>query len=118
MLVPSVSGLAVSNENGDPISASARAVADILKEVPVYEDAVQPAAKEVGKSLQTIGRAVNVALSPVLGLVWGAEQIKSFIYERVGAKLEGVSPEDIQQPKPHIAVPAIDALRYTGGEEE
>jgi len=44
------------------------------------------------------------------------EQIRDFVRERVAKKLEGVPPEDIQQPKPHIAVPAIDALRYTGAE--
>lgn len=106
-------------ENGEgKIAQTAQAIAAITEAVPVYQDAVQPAAKEVGKSLHVVGRAVNVALSPILGLVWGAEQIQKFIYERVGAKLEQVPPEDIQKPKPHIAVPVVDALRYTGEEVE
>ncbi|PZU29895.1 MAG: hypothetical protein DI584_01550 [Stenotrophomonas sp.] len=63
-------------------------------------------------------RAVNAALSPVEGLVWGVERIRDFVRERVASKLENVPPEDIQQPKPHIAVPAIEALRYTGTESD
>lgn len=106
------------DENGGTIGETAKAVAEVVKAVPVYQDAIQPAAKEVGKSLQLVARAVNAALAPVEGLVWGVEKIRDFVRERVAAKLENVPPEDVQQPKPHIAVPAIEALRYTGAESE
>lgn len=85
--------------------------------MPVYQDAVQPAAKEIGKGLQVVAKAVNAALIPVEGLIWGVEQIRDFVRDRVAKKLEAIPPEDIQQPKAHIAVPAIDALRYTGTED-
>lgn len=104
----------MSDDGEGKIVQTAQAIAAIAEVVPVYQDAIQPAAKEVGKSLQVIGRAVNVALSPIVGLVWGAEQIQQFIYQRVGAKLENVPPEDIIRPKSHIAVPVVDALRYIG----
>jgi hypothetical protein len=107
-----------SNENGGTIGETAKAVAELAKSVPIYQDAIQPAAKEAGKSLHLVARAVNAALAPVEGLVWGVERIRDFVRERVAAKLDNVPPEDVQQPKPHIAVPAIEALRYTGAESE
>jgi hypothetical protein len=106
------------NENAGVIGETAKAVSELAKSVPVYQDAIQPAAKEVGKSLHLVTRAVNAALAPAEGLVWGVERIRDFVRERVAAKLDNVPPEEVQQPKPHIAVPAIEALRYTGAESE
>lgn len=111
----------MSEEENNKTSSTteiAKAVGEIVDKVPIYQDAIQPAAKEVGKGLKIIAKAVNTALMPVEGLIWGVEQIKDFVHERVSQKLEDVPPEDIQQPKPHIAVPAIDALRYTGSEDD
>lgn len=100
------------------VGDTARAVAELAKAVPIYEDALQPAAKEAGKSLHLVTRAVNAALVPVEGLVWGVEKIRDFVHERVAKKLENVPPDEVQQPKPHIAVPTIEALRYTGEESD
>lgn len=100
------------------VSGTVKAVSELVKAVPIYQDAVQPAAKEAGKSLHLVVRAVNAALTPVEGLVWGVERIRDFVRERVAAKLGNVPPEDVQPPKPHIAVPAIEALRYTGEEPD
>ena len=111
----------MSEEENNKTSSTteiAKAVGEIVDKVPIYQDAIQPAAKEVGKGLKVIAKAVNTALMPVEGLIWGVEQIKDFVHERVSQKLEDIPPEDIQQPKPHIAVPAIDALRYTGSEDD
>lgn len=43
----------------------------------LYKDAVQPAAKEIGKGLATLAKTINVALSPITGFVWGYEQIEN-----------------------------------------
>jgi hypothetical protein len=102
---------------GGKVTEIVKAVGELADKVPIYQDAIQPAAKEMGKGLHVVVRAVNAALAPVEGLIWGVEQIREFVRERVAKKLENVPPEDIQQPKPHIGVPAIDALRYTGTEE-
>ena len=75
---------------------------------------LQPVAKETGKALQTVGRAVNAALLPVRGLVWGVEKIEEFVYSRVSKKLEGVPAENICTPDPAVAGPALESLRYTG----
>lgn len=95
----------------------ANAVAAVAKEVPIYQDALQPAAQEVGKALGTVAKLVNVALAPVSALVWGYEQIREFTATKVAEKLKDVPPEKIVTPSPNIAGPAIEALRYTGHEE-
>lgn len=47
-----------------------KAVTGLVKEVSIYQDAIQPVAKETGKALGTVGRAVNAALLPIRALVW------------------------------------------------
>jgi hypothetical protein len=93
------------------------AVTGLVKAVPVYDDMVQPLAKQLGKTLETVGKAINMALSPVSGLVWGFENIQVFLATKLADRLKNVPPEDIITPKPNVAGPAIEALRFTGHEE-
>lgn len=84
---------------------------------PVYTDGLQPAVKEVGKALSTVGKAVNVALAPVALSIWGYEKIQHFLENKVAEKLEGVSCERIVSPAPNIVGPAIEGLKYCAHEE-
>ena len=43
----------------DNIEGTINAVSNLAKAVPIYEDAVQPLAKQTGKALGTIGEVVN-----------------------------------------------------------
>ncbi|HZL12664.1 MAG TPA: DUF4393 domain-containing protein, partial [Verrucomicrobiae bacterium] len=90
------------------------AVTGLVKAVPVYEDVVQPAAKEVGITLQKI---VHMALAPISALVWGYDKIESFVKISVAKRLEKIPPEQIKTPLPQIAGPALEALKYTGHDE-
>lgn len=92
------------------------AVTGVAKAVPVYQDVLQPAAQELGKALQTVAKTVHVALAPVSALVWGYDQIKDFVSTKVADRLKNVPPENIVTPKPNIAGPALESLRYTGHE--
>ena len=92
------------------------AVTGVAKAVPVYQDVVQPAAQELGKALQTIAKSVHVVLAPVSALVWGYDQIKEFVSTKVSERLRNVPLENIITPKPNVAGPALEALRYTGHE--
>lgn len=94
------------------------AVTELAKQVPIYQDAIQPAAKELGKGLELVAKAVNAALVPVEGLVWGVEKIRKFVHSRVSEKLKDVPPERIQAPDPHVAGPTLEALRYSGHHDE
>lgn len=93
------------------------AVTGVAKAIPVYQDVAQPAAQEIGKALQTVAKTVHVALAPVSALVWGYDQIREFVASKVSERLKNVPPEDIISPKPNVAGPALESLRYTGHEE-
>jgi hypothetical protein len=93
------------------------AATGLAKAVPVYEDVVQPAAKEIGAGLQTVAKTVHIALAPVSALVWGFEQIKEFVGTSVAKRLEKIPNEKIITPPAQIAGPALEALKYTGHEE-
>jgi hypothetical protein len=92
------------------------AVTGVAKAVPVYQDIVQPAAQELGKALQTVAKSVHIALAPVSALVWGYDQVKEFVSTKVADRLKNVPPENIVTPKPNVAGPVLEALRYTGHE--
>jgi len=95
----------------------ADAVKGVVEAVPIYQDVVQPAAKEIGQALQTVAKTVHIALAPFSALVWGYDKIKDFVTSRVTEKLRETPTERIQTPSPHVAGPALEALRYTGHEE-
>jgi hypothetical protein len=46
---------------------AADAMKGIIQAVPVYEDAVQPAAKVIGAALETVAKAIQAALFPLAG---------------------------------------------------
>lgn len=93
------------------------AVTGLVKAVPIYQDALQPAAKELGKSLEVVAKSVNVALAPLKGLVWGYDQFEKFIQTKVSERLKSVPPENIITPKINVAGPAFEALRFNNDEE-
>jgi hypothetical protein len=93
------------------------AVTALTKAVPIYQDAVQPAAKELGKTLKTVVKAVNAALIPIEALVWGIDKIRDFVHTRVAQKLQNTPPEKIVTPDATIAGPVLESLRYTGHQE-
>lgn len=89
----------------------------LTKAVPIYEDAIQPIAKETGKALGTVGKAVNVALAPISLVVWGYDQVQEFLENQVTEKLEHVPEDRITTPPPNVAGPAIEALKFSGQDE-
>lgn len=107
------------DENKDNnVKATIDAVTGLAKAIPIYQDAVQPAAREIGKSLATVTKTVNIALAPIKALVWGYEKIEDYLTERISEKLKNIPKEDIETPPTNIAGPAVEALRYTGHNED
>jgi hypothetical protein len=96
------------------VKATIDAVTGLVKAVPVYQDAIQPAARQIGQTLETVSKTVNIALAPIKALVWGYEKIEDFITTRVSEKLKNISEENITTPPPQVAGPTIEALRYSG----
>lgn len=107
----------MSEDKQNNVNSTIDAVAGLAKAIPIYDDALQPAAKEIGKSLATVAKTVNIALAPVSVLVWGYEKIKEYIDLRVSKKLENVPFDNIVTPDPSVVGPALEALRFTGNSE-
>ena len=107
-----------ASESEGNVEGTIKAVTGLVKEVPLYGDAIQPVAQETGKALQTVGRTVNAALMPVRGLVWGIEKIEEFVNSKVSKKLENTPVEKICSPDLAVAGPALESLRYTGHKEK
>lgn len=100
------------------IRDAADAIKGVVEAIPVYQDVVQPAAKELGTALQTVAKTLHIVLAPISALVWGYDRVKDFVSHDVAKKLEGVPVEELGEPEPHVAGPALEALRYTGYQEE
>lgn len=106
-----------NDNSGGNIKNTIDAVTGLVKAIPIYDDAIQPAAKQIGKSLLTVTKLVNVALTPVSILVWGYDKIQDFIDNRVASKLENTPTENIITPDASVVGPALEALRFTGSNE-
>lgn len=108
----------MTDDNGKSNSAETiKAVTGLVNAVPVYGDLIQPAAKEIGKSLGTLAKAINLTLAPVSALVWGYEKIGGFISSEMEKKLKDVPIENISTPNPVIAGATIEALRFVGSDD-
>jgi len=105
------------DEDANNIDNTIKGFTELAKVVPVYQDAIQPFAKETGKALQTVGKTVNVALMPLRGLVWGSEKMEEFIKIIVSEKLKNRAPEEIISPNLSVAGPVYESLKYVGHEE-
>lgn len=79
-----------------------------------YEDLLQPAARELGKSLVVVARSVSMALAPLEGAVWGFEKIRAWLSVKITQKLSKSNSDAIQPPPLNIAGPAIMNLTFTG----
>ena len=100
------------------IKDTVEAVTGLVKSVPIYPDTIQPAAKELGKSLETVAKTVNIALTPLKALVWSFEKLQNFIDIKVSEKLINTPQKDIQTPRANIVVPSLQALSYSDEEPE
>lgn len=100
------------------IKNTADAIKGVVDAVPVYQDVVQPAACQIGNALETVAKVIQVALAPLRALVWGFEQISSYLESRVSERLQSIPLDRIQTPPPRIAGPAIEALRFTAQEPD
>ena len=59
--------MSTSDDTKSPVEETIKAVSELVEKVPVYEDAIQPFAKETGKALGTVGKTVHeVGVEPLL----------------------------------------------------
>ncbi|MFV1977060.1 MAG: DUF4393 domain-containing protein [Candidatus Scalindua sp.] len=103
-----------NNDNSWSKDAKNIGIDKIAKEI--YKDGLKEAVKETGKGLTVLAKAINVALSPLKGMVWSYEKIEIMLMKKLSNKLSTVSPDNIQIPPINIAGPAVEALRFTNDE--
>lgn len=94
--------------------------AEIAKQLPVkevYDDLMHPALSTIGQKLQGVTR---VALAPVTALIWGYDKISDYLEIAIPEYFvkRKIKKENIVTPDPSIAVPLIEAMRYTSHKEE
>lgn len=99
------------------ITQAAQAIEGIVKAVPVYQDVLQPAAKQIGVGLETLTKTIHIALAPVGALVWGYEKIGDFLSSKLTDKLKNIPAERIQTPNLLVAGPIIESLKFAANEE-
>lgn len=116
-------------------SPTKRAPASEPKE-GVMSKALGPAAEDFGEAVKPLGKpAGELVVKAVEGTakgiknaghllkrigskVWGFDEIWDWLKTDVEEKLKNVPDEDRIEPKPHIAGPAIEAMRYVGDEHD
>lgn len=62
-----------------PDKNTIRDTADAVKGVidsKVVEATLLPVAQQTGKALGTVGEAVNAALTPLNGIIWGVDKLR------------------------------------------
>lgn len=98
--------------NKDEIDAVAKAATELIKATPVYQDAIQPVAQEMGQALKTLGGVINVALAPLAAVIYGYETISANLKIRLEARLANTLPENIVTPKLQVVGPLLERYKY------
>ncbi|MFB7159258.1 DUF4393 domain-containing protein [Lysinibacillus sp. NPDC056232] len=103
-------------DNTNKVKETIEAATALVEAVPIYQDLLQPAAKEIGKGAHTVSKLIHVALAPVSALVWGYDKIADYLQTTLEEKLKDVPPDNIITPDISIAGPTIEAMRFTNEE--
>lgn len=85
----------------------------VIDKVPeVYNDGLQPAVKQTGKTLGLLTRAINAALAPLEKWVLYREYSLKEVQAQLELKLKNIEPAKIVAPEPYVAVPTLQAISY------
>lgn len=78
---------------------------------------VKEAGNNLGQTAVTITRAINNALLPLAAVNYAFDKARTYFAERfredISAKTATIPPEEIVEPKPSIAGPALQGLAFT-----
>lgn len=89
---------------------------DVAKEA--YSDVGKPIAKPTGELIGLIPRAIKAAFAPLEKWVLQKEYNVAETEKLLEQKLQHVSPELIEAPEAHVAVPALQYISYCMDNEE
>jgi len=83
----------------------------------LYVDLLRPTAIELGKNLVVAARLLTLALSPLHGLVWGAERFRDWLAASLLKRLAHVSPDQLQPPPLYVAGQVLQQLPFCADQE-
>lgn len=96
-----------------------KGIGKAVETVPeLYQDAFQPSAQEVGKLAGRVPRVINALLSNVDIWTLKREYAVKEAQKLLELKLEHIDQEKIVEPESYVAIPAIQAISYSMGNEE
>lgn len=101
----------------NPIKDTADAIKGTI-DSEVGKAALLPVAQQTGKALGTVGEAVNAALVPLRGFVWGMKKIEVWVKTTLEEKLKNVPHDRIITPAANVAGPIVEAMRFVGEQPE
>ena len=91
---------------------------DKLPYEKIYDDLVHPTAEAVGVIVSLPARYVRQKLSNVEKFILEGEKNLTQISETISEKMSGVNPENVIEPEPYIAVPALQGISYCMDNDE
>ena len=94
----------------DMVDIAKEATKEIAKDV--YSDAGKPVLKPTGELVGLVPRAIKAALCPIEKWIMQKEYNVAETRKLLEEKLQNTSPELIEPPEPHIAVPAVQYISY------
>ena len=116
--VSSTLGLEARMQDDKQIIEAAKALGITELAPEIYKDMLQPAVREMGNSLATVAKAVNIALSPLEAGVWGYDKIKEWLSIRVTRILSDRKVKNVTEPPLSIAGPLVHNLLFAKDEPE
>lgn len=86
--------------------------------VELYKDAMRPIVKPVGEILGFLPRTLKLALSSWEKWLINGEETIRLTAESVREKLQALPVENLVEPEPYVAIPAMQQLSYCVNNEE
>jgi len=100
------------------LDSTAEVALAVLDKVPIYEDAIQPLAKQLGRTLDTIWGGLNTLLAPVVKWSYKSQIALQEYKDSLVNELKDVPAERLITPNKVVAGPLLEALRYAVDEPD
>lgn len=78
-----------------------------------YDDAIHPAAENIGKAAGTLTSTLDLLLAPISWAVYGFDIIDQKVKYALNKKFNDTPLDKIKEPDANIVIPAYEALRYS-----
>jgi hypothetical protein len=111
----------IDKDSIDTVASATNAVGEIIKAAGDSQEAKQ-AGSNIGKAAVTITAAINNCLLPIAAVNYGFEKARfyfnNFFQTDIKAATADIPEEDLIEPKPSIAAPALQALAFAHEEPD